>query len=302
MTRWLADETLAHLRDVAEWPDLGPRYEVKGRLGRGGMGAVYGAYDRALDRDVAVKVLDAPDAPGEAAARLLNEATILARLEHPGIVPVHDAGTTADGRAFYVMKLVRGDRLRDEIARTPTAVTQRLDTFLRVCDSVSFAHAHGIVHCDLKPENVMLGPFGEVLVMDWGVATRLTSGSGADGVIVGTPGFMAPEQEKGDARVDERTDVYALGRLLEVMLPKPLPRPLAAIAERARAPRPADRYPTVGALASDVARFRDGERVGAYSESAVERARRFYRRYRIPIILVLVYMVVRVILLLWFRV
>jgi serine/threonine protein kinase len=180
---------------------------------------VFAAYDRSLDREVAVKLLDRPDDSGEAAARLLNEATILARLEHPGIVPVHDAGTLADGRVFYVMKLVRGSRPRDEIARASHSVAQRLDAFLRVCDAVAFAHSHRIVHRDLKPENIMLGPFGEVLVMDWGVAISLTLEHRAEGVIVGTPGFMAPEQAHGDATIDHRADIYALGGLLEAMLP-----------------------------------------------------------------------------------
>jgi serine/threonine-protein kinase len=302
MTRWLADQTLAHLRDVTEWPDLGPRYEVRGRLGRGGMGAVFAAYDRSLDREVAVKVLDGANQAGDVASRLLNEATILAGLEHPGIVPVHDAGTLPDGRVFYVMKLVRGARLRDELAKPTHSMAQRLDTFLRVCDAVSFAHSHAIVHRDLKPENIMLGPFGEVLVMDWGVAANIGASQPSQPVIVGTPGFMAPEQEKGDVTIDERADIYALGNLLDAMLPKPSPKPLAAIADRARAARREDRYPSVDACVSDVTRFRDGERVEAYRETVLERAARFYRRYRVPIVLVLVYMVVRVILLLWLRV
>ena len=301
-SRWIGDDTLAHLRDVSEWPDLGSRYEVKGRLGRGGMGAVYLAYDRSLERDVAVKVLDAAHEHGDAAARLLKEATILAHLEHPGIVPVHDAATSPDGRVFYAMKLVRGSRLSDEIAKPQASMAQRLDIFLRICDAVSFAHARGIVHRDLKPENVMLGPFGEVLVMDWGVATTLAGALRPHGEVVGTPGFMSPEQESGAHAIDQRADVFALGALLDAMLRKPIPPPLAAIANRARAARAADRYSTVEALAAAVTRYRDGERVDAYRETAFERLARFYRRYRLPIVLVVVYMVVRVILLLWLRV
>lgn len=110
MSGWLGDAAVAHLRDVAEWPDAGERYEITRRLGRGGMGIVYAAQDRALHREVAIKVLDDLGPPADA-EHLLAEARILGRLEHPGIVPVHDAGMLADGRVFYVMKLVRGDRL-----------------------------------------------------------------------------------------------------------------------------------------------------------------------------------------------
>lgn len=300
MTAWLDDGTLQHLRDVAEWPDLGARYEVTGRLGRGGMGAVFAAHDRVLDREVAVKVLDrAGTARGEGPRRV-DEATILARLEHPGIVSVHDAGTLGDGRAFYVMRLVRGVRLVDAL-QSEASIGRRLELFLRVCDAVSFAHAHGIIHRDLKPENVMVGPFGEVLVMDWGIARVLGSESGP--VIAGTPGFMAPEQASGATDlIDPRTDVYALGALLASMLPSPVPKRIAAIARRARDEHPDRRYPSVNALAKDVVRFRDGDQVEAYRESLVERTERVYQRYRVPILLVMAYMVMRVALLVWGRI
>ncbi len=300
MTHWIGDATLAHLRDVADWPDLGDRYEIKGRAGRGGMGAVYTAIDRMLDREVAVKVLDGVRGDPESASRLLSEARILARLEHPGIVPVHDAGVLADGRVFYVMKLVRGHRLSNAIP-PDASVSHRLELFLRICDAVSFAHARGIVHGDLKPENIMLGPFGDVLVLDWGVAAVL-SRSIDDPVIAGTPGFMPPEQAAGERTVDARADVYALGAVLEAMLPAPLARPLAAIARRARAVRPDERYANVAALADDIGRFRDGESVAAYRENLFERSGRFYQRYRVPILLVIAYMIMRLVLLLWIRV
>jgi serine/threonine protein kinase len=298
MSEWLTDETVAHLRDVADWPDVGDRYEVTRRLGRGGMGVVYAAHDRMLDRDVAIKVLDGPDPNGGAGRRLQQEAKILGRLEHPGIVPVHDAGTLVDGRLFYVMKLVRGDRL-DRALDARASLAERLELFLRICDAVSFAHAQGVVHRDLKPENVMLGPFGEVLVMDWGVAKVL--GSDADDAIVGTPGFMAPEQHAGadGVAIDARADVYALGVILQGLLDAPVPRPLAAIARRAQAQEIAQRYSSVEALAADVGRFRDGQPVHAYRESLIERLGRIYRRHRLPILLVAAYMVMRILLLLW---
>ncbi|MCA1586987.1 MAG: serine/threonine protein kinase, partial [Acidobacteria bacterium] len=249
MTAFLRDSTLAHLRDVAEWPDLGPRYEITGRLGRGGMSTVFAARDRTLDREVAIKVLVGTGADDGLAQRLLDEAHILARLEHPGIVPVHDAGTLPDGRVFYAMKLVRGHGLHQAIVHQ-TSAGDRLALVARLCDAVSFAHAHGIVHRDLKPENVMVGPFGEVLVMDWGVARRVDD-LGAGTAVSGTPGFMAPEQE-AELAGDGRVDVFGLGALLRAILPAPMPRPLAAIAAKATAAEPRDRYPSVDALAADL--------------------------------------------------
>jgi serine/threonine protein kinase len=298
VTGWLGDRAVAHLRDVAEWPDLGERYEVTRRIGHGGMGVVYAARDHSLDREVAVKVADVE--PSKVLAeRLLAEAKILGRLEHPGIVPVHDAGILPDGRMFYVMKLVRGDRL--DHALPTRSLNDRLDLFARICDAVSFAHAHGVVHRDLKPQNIMLGSFGEVLVMDWGVATR-PGRERQDESSAGTPGYMAPEQQQGNAgAVDARTDVYALGVILEAMLPALPAKPLLAIARKACARQAEHRYDTVAALALDVARFRDGAPVSAYRESIVERLARVYQRHKLPITLVLVYMILRVILLLWFR-
>ncbi|MFN2445199.1 MAG: serine/threonine-protein kinase [Vicinamibacterales bacterium] len=296
MTAFLRDSTLAHLRDVAEWPDLGPRYEITGRLGRGGMSTVFAARDRTLDREVAIKVLVGTGADDGLAQRLLDEAHILARLEHPGIVPVHDAGTLPDGRVFYAMKLVRGHGLHQAIVHQ-TSAGDRLALVARLCDAVSFAHAHGIVHRDLKPENVMVGPFGEVLVMDWGVARRVDD-LGAGTAVSGTPGFMAPEQEAGLAG-DGRVDVFGLGALLRAILPAPMPRPLAAIAAKATAAEPRDRYPSVDALAADLTRFRNGEPVEAYRETWVERVQRVVTRYRMPLALVVAYIVMRALLIVW---
>jgi serine/threonine protein kinase len=298
MTAWIGDRTLAHLRDVAEWPDVGDRYEVTGRLGRGGMGVVYAARDRTLDREVAIKVLDAVDGTGDAARRLQHEARILARLEHPGIVPIHDAGTLPDGRVFYVMKLVQGARL-DRVLEGPASLVERLDLFTRIGEAVSFAHAQGVVHRDLTPANVMLGRFGEVLVLDWGVARLLGDPAGNEGV-VGTPGFMAPEQARGSSETaDARADVYALGALLEAMVAPPLPRPLAAIVRKARATDVSARYQSVATLVQDIGRYRRSDPVEAYRESWFERGARVYQRYRVPILLVLAYMVMRVVLIVW---
>jgi serine/threonine protein kinase len=292
----ISDRAIDRLRDAAARPELDARYSITGIAGRGGMGTVYVARDDVLDRDVAVKVLDVADQQGSRAARLQREARILARLDHPGIVPIHDAGTLPDGRTFYVMKLIQGRRLDDVIASS-MPLPERLNAFGRMLDAVAFAHAHGVVHRDLKPENVMVGSFGEVYVMDWGVAQD--SDLEGEPTVVGTPGFMPPEQEQPRDRVDARADIFALGAMLaQLSGPTALPA-LKAIAEKARQPDANQRYADVGAFAADVARFRNQDPIEAYRESAVERAIRLYRRYELPILLLLAYVVMRFVLLVW---
>lgn len=290
----ISDRVVGRLREAAAWPELDARYEITGVAGSGGMGTVYVARDHVLERDVAVKVLDLADRHGSRAARLRREAHILAKLDHPGIVPVHDAGQLEDGRAFYVMKLVRGRRF-DDLIRDRAPLTIRLDAFSRILDAVAFAHAHGVVHRDLKPENVMVGAYREVYVMDWGVAQ---DGPDRDAAIVGTPGFMAPEQEQAGQTVDGRADIFALGALLSHVVDD-APPALKAIAEKAGQSDAARRYQSVEAMAADVTRFRNHEPVGAYDESAFERVVRLYRRYELPILLLLAYIVMRFVLLVW---
>jgi serine/threonine-protein kinase len=286
-TPFLDDRTLERLRLVADTPDIrGTRYDIVRELARGGTGTVYEAFDRELQRSVALKVVTSPETTPTATRRLEEEARRLAQLEHAGIVPVHEMGTLPDGRVFYAMKLVRGKRL-DEVVVTSTRA-ELLRIFSRLCETVAFAHANGIVHRDLKPQNVMIGPFGEVLVMDWSE-------------VAGTPGYMAPEQSTRDGVVDERTDIFGLGALLRWMLYSSagsVPRAVAAIAERAMLANSADRYPTVEALAADVAAFVERRRVSAYDEPLWERAIRWVAKYRTPIVLVLAYLALRVALVL----
>ena len=235
---WIPDGVIRHLREVAGWPELpGNRYTVVRPIGRGGMGAVFEARDEWLQRDVAIKISNAPVPGADLEARLQQEARVLARLEHPGIVPVHDLGLLADGRLFYVMKLVHGDTLEHHAPRLESEHA-RVAVVERVVETAAFAHAAGVVHRDLKPSNVMVGRFGEVLVLDWGVARLMQRSTDPaaplsaafdaapplavhdaratdPGTRLGTPGFMSPEQASGDRdSVGPASDIYALGALL----------------------------------------------------------------------------------------
>jgi serine/threonine protein kinase len=320
---FLNDSALERLREAADAPDLeGTRYRLLGRLGQGGMGGVFRVEDVTLEREVALKVLHLDDRGGALSARLLQEAQVIARLEHPGIVPVHDAGTLPDGRPYYTMKLVQGRRLDEHVANA--GISDRLRIFLRICDPVAFAHAHGVLHRDLKPANVMVGPFGEVLVMDWGLSKLLATaessathpepqisipastrnGQTAHGTILGTPGYMAPEQKRGETSIDQRADVYSLGAILKFLLQgahtQPGPRALAAICRMATAEDRDERYASVAGLAADVGHLVDGLPVRAYPEGPLAKAWRWAIRNRTWILLLLAYMVTRV-LLIFFR-
>ena len=280
----LSDRVLARLREAVDQPDLtDTRYAMRRLLGRGGMGTVFAVFDAVLEREVALKVLTA----GDAAGRLLSEARVVAQLEHPGIVPVYDSGVLADGRAFYTMKLVEGVHLDAFIHDTPS-LSDRLRVFQTLCDAVAFAHSRGVVHRDLKPGNVMVGPFGEVLVMDWGVG------------VAGTPVYRALEQSEPGGDVGPAADVHALGVILRALLPSPR-RPLQALIDRATAADPAARYADARELHREVARYLDTGSVEAYRESAFERVARFYRANQPLLVLFLVYVVVRFALFLWSR-
>jgi serine/threonine protein kinase/WD40 repeat protein len=208
------------------------RYEIVEQLGRGAIGRVYLGVDRLLDRQVAIKELVAGDA--SAAERFVREAKITARLQHPGVAPIHDLGRTPDGTAFYAMKLVEGRTLQAVIddQKTTRERMALLPNLLAIAETVAFAHGKRIIHRDLKPLNVIVGDFGETVVVDWGLAKELgtpelempaTSGpAGAEGStvigqVIGTPAFMPPEQARGEP-VDERADVYAIGAIAYTML------------------------------------------------------------------------------------
>jgi serine/threonine-protein kinase len=230
-------------------------------IGGGGMGSVIRAYDKELGRDVAIKVMS-PEfaASGPEAMRFIEEAHITGQLEHPYIVPVYEFGTDQHGARFLAMRLVQGKTLEETINAagaqrlSPERLGDLLQILVKICDAVSFAHSRGVIHRDLKPSNVMISDFGQVYVMDWGVARSAPKSSeprssereepqssDPPGALIGTPSYMAPEQLRGENdQVDERTDVFALGATLYQMLtgqPPRLPHSVHAVV-RNRMPVP----------------------------------------------------------------
>src|SRR5262249_9179872 len=199
-------------------------------------GVILRARDAELGRDLAVKVLHEGHRGNPAVVRrFLEEARISGQLQHPGVVPIHEVGRSPDGCPFFVMKLIQGRTLADLLAHRAAPghdLTRFVGIFEQVCQTVGYAHARGVIHRDLKPSNIMVGEFGEVQVMDWGLAkaspVASAPGEEADsaalaelnradatqlGAVMGTPAYMAPEQARGE-RVDERADVFGLGAIL----------------------------------------------------------------------------------------
>jgi eukaryotic-like serine/threonine-protein kinase len=332
--------------ESADYAPVGPRYRKVRDHAEGGLGIVFVARDEELNREVALKEIKPKYADNLASqSRFLIEAEITGGLEHPGIVPVYGLGHYDDGRPYYAMRFIRGDSLKDAIkafhadatlkndpgART-LALQKLLRRFLDVCNAIAYAHNRGVLHRDLKPDNVMVGQYGETLVVDWGLA-KATGRSGDDGIgplpestltsksasgsaetipgsVVGTPGYMSPEQATG--RLDllgPPSDVYSLGATLYTLLTGQVPfadreltdvlkkvergefpRPrehapwldpaLEAIALKAMALKPSDRYPSPRALADDVERWLADEPVAAYPEPFARRARRWAGKHR----------------------
>jgi serine/threonine protein kinase len=314
-------ESIVDIPSVATPLNTGTdRYTLGELIGRGGMGEVMLANDQQIGRDVAIKRMRfKPSAQGY--ARFLREARIQGRLDHPAIVPVHELSIDGDGRPFFAMKRLTGTTLHDIFDQLregdPFAVEhysrQRLlRAFNDVCLAVEFAHTRGVIHRDLKPANIVLGDFGEVYVLDWGIARVVadggegTAGASGDleslgagepgapgetevGVILGTPGYIPPEQIRGDATLDHRADVYALGCILfEILAAEPLlprgrhgltaafgevdarpsqrpggrevPPELDALCIDATQSEPAARTATARALGDQLQRYLDGDR------------------------------------------
>jgi hypothetical protein len=277
-------------------------------IGRGGMGQVRRADQRSIGRQVAVKLL-LPQARGSLSTRaLLHEARIAGRLEHPNVVPVHALAWTDEDGPVLVMKHIEGELWRDQLQSAGPggargeALERALEILQEVCQALHFAHSRGVLHRDVKPDNVMIGAFGEVTLLDWGIAVELDGeGRALTGErLVGTPAYMAPEMTRADAALDVRTDVYLLGACLhEILTGRPrhrgedlpalladaalsepvafgedLPRELAAICNRACAAAPEARYPDVAAFREAVALYLRHRGAVAAARAASERLAR----------------------------
>lgn len=297
-----------------------PRYQRIRVIGAGGAGEVHECMDALLQRPVAMKLIH-PDAaiPGDQREALDREARITSSLEHPNIIPIYDAGSAEDGQSYYVMRCVEQSTLHDALdklrsrdadAERAYPLARRLRHFMQVCDAIEYAHSRGVIHCDLKPDNILLGPFGEVLIVDWGLAYEIATSSGLRG---GTPGYMAPEQTSPVAgAIGPHTDVFALGAILyelvslspvftgtasEVLaqlqagaIPalrraagRPVPAELEAICARCLCPDPRARFASARAIASAIEGYLEGtrerERRAADAERLVAEADELAARY-----------------------
>lgn len=310
-------------------------FERLEKLGEGGMGVVYRIRDKRLKREAALKLLLKTPNQDRRVQRFLRELHITARLDHPAIPPVYEAGTTPEGEHFMVMRVIEGRTLSERIedyhtgSRSPRVLRELLQILVRASEAMSYAHNRDLIHRDLKPENIMVGAHGEVMVMDWGLARDLTGdadddaliesggqpqeGSGGsagltmEGGVLGTPGYMAPEQARSE-EADQRSDVFALGGILsEILTGSPpvdgesslirvtavadgrivrpiqrdrgVPKELNSIAAKALAFQPKERFQTVDDWIEPLRCYLNGEWVRCHSYGLGERLTRMVRRY-----------------------
>ena len=329
----LFDEAFGEIDPAAESPLYGELCSLEERYGQaeliavGGMKRILKVLDRHGNRHVAMARLH-EDASELLFDPFIREARLTALLEHPNIISVHDVGVDKEGQPYFTMDLKVGDGLdvvlRKALADGGCPLSDRLDVFLKVCDAITYAHSRDVIHLDLKPANIQVGHYGEVLVCDWGLGKLiggtdeidddvllnpdLLNGMTLYGQVKGTPGYMAPEQIRGDER-DKRTDIYALGALLYAVLTcrPPLagdtdtmlqaavsgdvvpptkrgsgvPEALSAVTMKAMALAPADRYASVSDLITDVRAFLGGFSPVAHKSGLSTELLLFYRRNRV---------------------
>jgi len=266
-------------------PSLGQRYALAGELGEGGMAIVFRATDLKHERDVAVKVLRPELSAVVGADRFLREIRVTARLQHPHILPLYDSGVAGD-LLYYVMPLVRGESLRDRLTRErQLPVREAIHIATVIAGALDYAHRQGVLHRDIKPENILLHD-GQPVLGDFGIALAVATAGGDrlthSGLVIGTPSYMSPEQVSGDASIDGRSDIYALGCVAyEMLAGEPpfagptaravmaavmtkdarslrerrhtVPEGVAGAIHRALKPLPADRYPTAADFGSALA-------------------------------------------------
>jgi len=319
------------------------KYKFRRSIGQGGMKTVLQVKDRDSMRDIAMAVLpDAHNRPKTDTIRFIQEARITASLEHPNIVPIHDIGVDSSGAPYFTMKLLQGETLASLLKKLDAGdpdylaiydLDRLLHLFLKICNGVGFAHSKGVLHLDLKPENIQVGDYGEVLILDWGLAKivghqdRLEEEEDEepslkslsdfsitlDGVMKGTPGYMAPEQAAGKNRDrDYRTDVYALGAILYALVThkdpieskdvkemvrdtiegritppklrspeKIIPSAIEAVIKKAMAVNPDDRYSTAKEIRDEVYAFIGGYATMAERATLIKKAVLFAKRHKI---------------------
>ena len=329
----LFDEAFGEIDPAAESPLYGELCSLEERYGQaeliavGGMKRIFKVLDRHGNRHVAMARLH-EDASELLFDPFIREARLTALLEHPNIICVHDVGVDKEGQPYFTMDLKVGDGfdvvLQKALADGGGALSDRLDVFLKVCDAITYAHSRDVIHLDLKPANIQVGHYGEVLVCDWGLGKLiggtdeidddvllnpdLLNGMTVYGQVKGTPGYMAPEQIRGDAR-DKRTDIYALGALLYAVLTcqpplagdtdamlqaavsgdiapptergRGVPEALSSVVMKAMALKPADRYASVSDLVTDVRAFLGGFSPVAHESGLSTELLLFYRRNRV---------------------
>jgi len=327
----------------AAWPK-DSRYRIDEAIAAGGMGAILKAWDHDAQRYVAMKVMLRDDLESSASQAFLHEAHIVASLEHPNIVPVHEVGATAFGDPYFTMKWVQGDSLADILLKQQRGdatyladypIASLLDILIKIADAIDFAHSRGVWHLDLKPHNILIGQFGEAIVLDWGLA-KLSDELGPDlplleaaplpatatlllsqGIVRGTPGFMAPEQASADvAQIDHRSDIFALGSILYTMVThkhliagdssqemiqytingqfvppgrrvrRDIPKSLEAIVMKCVALDPVARYESVGQMIDDLQAYTHGQVTSAEAANPLTHMRLFAQRFRTEIRLI----------------